>query len=49
MLKSKSVTSYLERFTQTRDELTAVGEIMDPMVLVRTALNDFSKPWASFV
>jgi hypothetical protein len=49
MLKSESVTSYLGRFTQTRDELAAVGEIVDPMVLVRTTLNDFSKPWGSFV
>jgi hypothetical protein len=29
--------------------LAVVGEIVDPMVLVRTALNDFSKPWGSFV
>jgi hypothetical protein len=26
-----------------------VGEIVDPMVLVRTTLNGFSKPWESFV
>jgi hypothetical protein len=49
MLKSKSVTSYLKRFTQTRDELAEIGEIVDPMVLVRTALNEFSKPWETFV
>jgi hypothetical protein len=49
MLKSKSVTSYLGRFTQTRDELAAVEEIVDPDVLVRIALNNFSKPWGSFV
>jgi hypothetical protein len=49
MLKSEPVTSYLGRFTQTRDELAVVGEIVDPMVLVRTALNGFSKPWGSFV
>jgi hypothetical protein len=49
MLKSESVTSYLGRFTQNQDELAVVGEIVDPMVLVRTTLNDFSKPWGSFV
>jgi hypothetical protein len=49
MLKSESVTSYLRRFTQTQDELAAVGEIMDPMVLVMTTLNDFSESWGSFV
>jgi hypothetical protein len=49
MLKSASMTSYLGRFTQTQDELAAIGEIVDPMVLVRTTLNSFSKPWGSFV
>jgi hypothetical protein len=49
MLKSESVTSYLGRFTQTRDELAAVGEIVDPNFLVMTALNGFSKPWGSIV
>jgi hypothetical protein len=50
MLKLDLVTSYLGIFTQTRDELEGkVGEIMDPMVLVRTSLNGFSKPWETFV
>jgi hypothetical protein len=49
MIKAESVTSYLSRFNQTRDELAAVGEIMDPTVLVRTALIGFSKPWENFV
>jgi hypothetical protein len=49
MIKAESVTSYLSRFTQTRDELAAVGEIVDPTVLVRTTLNGFSKPWENFV
>jgi hypothetical protein len=49
MLKSESVISYLGRFTQTRDELAAVEEIVDPDFLVMTTLNDFSKPWGSFV
>jgi hypothetical protein len=31
------VTSYLGRFTQNRDELAIVGEIVDPEFLVRTA------------
>jgi hypothetical protein len=29
--------------------LATVGEIVDPMVLVRTTLNGFSKPWETFV
>jgi hypothetical protein len=49
MIKAKSVTSYLSRFTQTHDELATVGEIVDPTVLVRTTLNGFTKPWENFV
>jgi hypothetical protein len=49
MLNSESVTSYLGRFTQIRDELVVVGEIVDLYFLVRTTLNNFSKPWGSFV
>jgi hypothetical protein len=49
MLKTESTTSYLGRFTQIRDELAAVGEIVDPDVMVRKSLNSFSKPWGSFV
>jgi len=49
MLKTQSVTSYLGKFTQIRDELAAVREIVDPNFLVRTALNNFSKPRGSFV
>jgi hypothetical protein len=49
MLDSESVTSFLGRFTQIRDELAAVGEIVDPDFMVRTALNSFTKPWGSFV
>jgi hypothetical protein len=33
------MTSYLRIFTQIQDDLVAVGEIVDPMVLVRTTLK----------
>ena len=49
MLDFKSVTSFLGRFRKIRDELAAVGEIVDTDFLVRTTLNSFSKPWGSFV
>jgi hypothetical protein len=49
MMKTDSVTSYLTRFSQVRDELAAVGEIVDPSELVRTSLNVFSKPCERFV
>jgi len=49
ILDSESVTSFLGRFTEIRDELAAVGEIVDPSFMVRIALNNFSKPWGPFV
>jgi hypothetical protein len=49
MLDSELVTSFLGRFTHIRDELVSVGEIVDLDFLVRTLLNNFSKPWGSFV
>jgi hypothetical protein len=49
MLKDESVTSFLGRYTQIRDELGAVGEMVDPNSLVRQAMNSFTKPWGPFV
>jgi hypothetical protein len=49
MLNFQIVTSYLGRFTQIKDELVVIGEIVDPEFLVKTTLNSVSKPWGSFV
>jgi hypothetical protein len=49
MLKDESVTSFLGCYTQIRDELGAVGEMVDPNPMVRTAMNIFTKPWGPFV
>jgi hypothetical protein len=49
MLKDELVTSFLGHFTQIRDELGAVGEVVDPNSLVRQAMNSFTKPWVPFV
>jgi hypothetical protein len=49
MLEDESVTSFLARFTQIRDELGAVGEVIVPNSLVRQALHSFTKPWAPFI
>ena len=49
MLEDESVTSFLGRYTQIRDELGAVGEEVDPNSMVRIALNNFTKPWGPFV
>jgi hypothetical protein len=49
MTKTDSVASFFTRFLQIRDELATVGEIVDPLELVRTTLNGFSKLWERFV
>jgi hypothetical protein len=49
MLEDESVTSFLARFTQIRDELGAVGEVIQPNSLVRQALHSFTKPWGPFI
>ena len=49
MLEDESVTSFLGRFTRIRDELGAVGEVVEPNSLVRQALHSFTKQWASFI
>jgi len=43
------VTSFPGRYTQIRDDLGAVGEVVDTDSMVRTALNNFTKPWGPFV
>ena len=48
-LDSKPITSFLGRFTQIRDELATIREIVDPDFMVRTTLNNFTKPWGPFV
>jgi hypothetical protein len=49
MFKDESVTSFLGRYTQIRDELGAVDEVVEPNSLVRQALNSFTKLWGPFV
>jgi hypothetical protein len=49
MLDSELVTSFLGRFTEIRDELTTIGEIVGQDFMVRTTLNNFTKPWGPFV
>jgi hypothetical protein len=48
ILEDESVTSFLGRYTQIKDELGAVGEVVDPNSMVRTTLNYFTKPWGAF-
>ena len=42
MAKGEFVVTYLTKFTQIRDELATVGEIVDETELVRTTLNGFT-------
>jgi hypothetical protein len=49
MLKNELVTSFLGCYTQIRDDLGAVREVVDPNSMARTTMNRFTKPWATFV
>jgi hypothetical protein len=49
MLEDESVTSFLGRYTQIRNELAAVAEVVNPNSLVRQAMNSFTKPRGPFV
>ncbi len=49
MMEADSVTAYLTKITQVRDELSAAGEKVEEEELVRHALNGFSAKWHTFV
>jgi hypothetical protein len=49
MGKEESVSSYLTRVAQVKDELAIVGEVISDSELVRIALNGFTKDWEVFV
>jgi hypothetical protein len=49
MGKEESVSSYLTRVAQVKDELAVVGEVISDSELVRIALNGFTKDWEVFV
>jgi hypothetical protein len=49
MARGESFFTYLTKFTQIRDELKVVGEIVDDIELVRKTLNGFTKKCNVFV
>ena len=49
MNKGENMTTYLTRITHVRDELGAIGEVIESAELVRTTLNGVTKPWVVFV
>ena len=44
MNKGKNMAAYLTRITQVRDELGAVGEVVQGAELLCTTLNGVTKP-----
>jgi hypothetical protein len=49
MGKGESVSSYLTRVAQVKDELAVVGEVISDSELVRIALKGFTKEWEVFM
>jgi hypothetical protein len=49
MENSKSVSSYLMRVSQIRDQLAAIGDVISDKELVTTTLNGFPTFWIPFV
>jgi hypothetical protein len=49
MGNEESVSSYLTRVAQVKDELVAVGEVISDSELVRITLKGFTKEWEVFV
>jgi hypothetical protein len=49
MGKEESVSSYLTRVAQVKDELASIGEVISDSELVRIDLNGFNKDWEVFM
>ena len=49
MKGSESVVAYLSRFTDVKDELATIGDIVADTELVCTKLQGFPKSWEVFV
>jgi hypothetical protein len=49
MENSKSVSSYLMRVSQIRDQIVAIGDVISDKELVTTTLNGFPTFWILFV
>ena len=49
MENSESVTSYLMRVSQIRDQLAAIGDVISDKELVTKTLNGFPTFWIPFV
>ena len=48
MENTDSVTAYLTKITNVRDELAAVGEVIPPTELVQITVNGLPSTWLNF-
>ena len=49
MVKGEACITYLTRISQVRDELAAIGVVINAPELVQTDLNGVTTPWVVFV
>jgi len=49
MKKGEQIDPFLGRLKEIRDQLTSIGAMPDPKLMVRTALNAVSEDWEVFV
>jgi hypothetical protein len=49
MNKSETITNFFTRISQIKDQLVAIGDLVEDDELVITTLNGFPPPWDPFV
>jgi hypothetical protein len=49
MQKRESIQEYFSRISQFKEQLEAIGDIIDEDELIMTALNGLTRPWDAFI
>jgi hypothetical protein len=49
MQKGESIQEYFSRISQFKEQLEAIGDIIDKDELIMTALNGLTRPWDAFI
>jgi hypothetical protein len=49
MRNSETIQSYFTRLSQIKEQLEAIGDIVEEVELVMTTLNGLPKSWESFI
>ena len=49
MQASKSIQSYFTRVSQLREQIEAIGDLVEEVELVMTIMNGFPRPWDPFI